>query len=111
MKEWGLKKKVFSTTLDNAENHNSMQTILKGQLQMISGSGLLCDEEFMLVRCFAHILNIIVKASLELANDLLHNIIKSVKYVLKHLLKEKKLLHIIEASTTLYSKIHNPIFN
>ncbi|XP_019096310.1 PREDICTED: zinc finger BED domain-containing protein RICESLEEPER 2-like [Camelina sativa] len=81
LKEWGLEKKVFSITLDNATNNNSMLNILKGQLQMISGSGLLCDGKFMHVRCCAHILNLIVKKGLDLAKDVLHNIRESVIYV------------------------------
>jgi len=68
-------------TLDNATNNNSMVKILKGQLQMISGSGLLCDGKFLHIRCCAHILNIIVKKGLELAKDVLHNIRESVLYV------------------------------
>lgn len=83
LKDWGLEKKVFSITLDNATNNNSMLKILKGKLQMISGScgGLLCDEEYMHVRCCAHILNLIVKKGLVLANKLLENIRESVRYV------------------------------
>jgi len=81
LKEWGLEKKVLSMTLDNATNNNSMVKILKGQLQMISGSGLLCDGKFLHIRCCAHILNIIVKKGLELAKDVLHNIRESVLYV------------------------------
>ena len=81
LKDWGLEKKVFSFTLDNATNNDSMLRILKGQLQMMGGSGLLCDGKFMHVRCCAHILNLIVKDGLELAKDLLHNIRESVRYV------------------------------
>ncbi|XP_024013940.1 zinc finger BED domain-containing protein RICESLEEPER 2-like [Eutrema salsugineum] len=81
LKEWGLEKKVFSITLDNATNQTSMQRILKGRLQMTSGSGLLCEGKYLHVRCCAHILNLIVKESLELAKDLLHDIRESVRYV------------------------------
>lgn len=83
LKEWGLEKKIFSITLDNATNNNSMVRILAGKLQMTSGSGggLLCDGKYIHVRCCAHILNLIVKNGLELANSLLHNIRESVRYV------------------------------
>ena len=80
MMEWGLDKKVFSITLDNATNNDSMQRNLKEKLQMISGSGLLRDGKFLHIRCCAHILNLIVKEGLELAKDLLHNIRESVRY-------------------------------
>lgn len=69
--EWNLEKKVFFISLDNATNNDSMRRILKGQLQMMSGCDLLCDGKFFHVRCFAHILNLIVKECLELAKDLL----------------------------------------
>ena len=81
LKEWGLEKKVFSMTLDNATYNDSMQKILKHRLQMASGNGLLCDGKFFHVRCCAHILNLIVKEGLELAVGLLENIRESVKFV------------------------------
>lgn len=81
LREWGLEKKVFSITLDNASNNGNMQRILKGQLQMMSASGLLCDGKFMHVRCCAHILNLIVKDGLDLAKNLLHDIRESVRFV------------------------------
>ncbi|CAA7029612.1 unnamed protein product [Microthlaspi erraticum] len=81
LRDWGLEKKVFSITLDNASNNDSMQRNLNGQLQMIGGSGLVCDGKFFHVRCCAHILNLIVKEGLLLANDLLNDIRESVRYV------------------------------
>lgn len=81
LKEWGLEKKVFSMTLDNANYNDSMQKILKHRLQMISGNGLLCDGKFFHVRCSAHILNLIVKEGLQIAAGLLENIRESVKFV------------------------------
>lgn len=33
LREWGLEKKVFSLTVDNATANDSMQTILKKNLQ------------------------------------------------------------------------------
>ncbi|KAL0802460.1 hypothetical protein Bca101_057636 [Brassica carinata] len=47
MMEWGLEKKVFSLTLDNANNNDCMKRILKGQLQMMSGYSLLCDGKYL----------------------------------------------------------------
>lgn len=81
LREWGLEKKIFSITLDNAKNNDSMQRILMGRLQMMSRSGLLCDGKFMHVRCCAHILNLIVKKGLDLAKHVLHNVRESVRYV------------------------------
>ncbi|KAH0635744.1 hypothetical protein KY289_035659 [Solanum tuberosum] len=79
LKEWGIDRKVFSITLDNATNNDSMQTILKGHLGL--QKSLLCDGEFFHVRCSAHILNLIVQEGLKATNDALFRIRESVKYV------------------------------
>lgn len=83
MNECDLEKNLFPITLDNATNNDTMLKILKSQLQMMSGSDLLCDDKFMHVRLYAHIPNLIVKQGLKiannvgkkkLANDVLYNI-------------------------------------
>jgi len=79
LKEWGIDRKVFSITLDNATNNDSMKTILKGHLGL--QKSLLCDGEFFHVCCSAHILNLIVQEGLKAANDTLFRIRESVKYV------------------------------
>ncbi|XP_019241756.1 PREDICTED: zinc finger BED domain-containing protein RICESLEEPER 2-like [Nicotiana attenuata] len=79
LKEWGIDKKVFSITLDNATANDSLQNILKGHLRL--QKSLLCDGEFFHVRCSAHILNLIVQEGLKAASDSLFSIRESVKYV------------------------------
>ncbi|KAF7823724.1 zinc finger BED domain-containing protein RICESLEEPER 2-like [Senna tora] len=59
LKEWGIDRKVFSLTLDNASANGNMQDILKEQLCL--QNSLLCNGDFFLVRCCAHILNLIVQ--------------------------------------------------
>ena len=81
LKEWGLENKVFSFTLDNATSNTSMQKILTHRLQMVAGNRLPCNGKFLHVRCCAHILNLIVKEGIELANSLLENIRESVRFV------------------------------
>ena len=63
LKEWEIEKKVFSVTLDNATSNDSMQEIVKSQLNL--SDDLLCGEEFFHVRCAAHILNLIVQDGLK----------------------------------------------
>lgn len=48
LKKWGIDSKVFSITLDNATNNDSLQTILKGHLGL--QKSLLCNGEFFHVR-------------------------------------------------------------
>lgn len=79
MKEWGIDKKVFSVTLDNATNNDSMQYILKSQL--VLRNDLVCGGEFFHVRCSAHILNLIVQDGLKVIGSSLHKIRESIKFV------------------------------
>ncbi|KAF7820820.1 zinc finger BED domain-containing protein RICESLEEPER 2-like [Senna tora] len=63
LKEWGIDRKVFSLTLDNASANDNMQDILKEQLCL--QNSLLCNGDFFHVRCCAHILNLIVQEDWE----------------------------------------------
>ena len=79
LKDWGIDKKVFSITLDNASANDCMQQFLKDQLKL--HGNLVCDGEFFHIRCCAHILHLIVKEGLAVASGALHKIRESVKYV------------------------------
>jgi hypothetical protein len=77
--DWGIEKKIFSLTLDNASANDVMQAHLKRQL--VLQNLLLCDGEYFHVRCSAHILNLIVQEGLKVVGDALEKIRESVKYV------------------------------
>ncbi|XP_027347945.1 zinc finger BED domain-containing protein RICESLEEPER 2-like [Abrus precatorius] len=79
LKQWGIDKKVFSITLDNAFVNDNMQDILKNHLRV--QNSLLCDGEFFHVHCSAYILNLIVQEGLKVTNETLFKIRESVKYV------------------------------
>jgi len=79
LKQWGIDKRIFSITLDNASTNNTLQDILKSHLCV--QRSLLCDGEFFHVRCCAHTLNLIVQDGLKVVDKVLHNIRESVKYV------------------------------
>ncbi|KAF7820826.1 zinc finger BED domain-containing protein RICESLEEPER 2-like [Senna tora] len=79
LKEWGIDRKVFSLTLDNASANDNMQDILKEQLCL--QNSLLCNGDFFHVRCCAHILNLIVQEGLKVTNGALFKIRESIKYV------------------------------
>ncbi|XP_019173487.1 PREDICTED: zinc finger BED domain-containing protein RICESLEEPER 2-like [Ipomoea nil] len=76
---WGIDRKVFSITLDNASANDVMVRLLKQQLLL--QNSLPCDVEFFHVRCCAHILNLIVQDGLKVASVALGKIRESVKYV------------------------------
>ncbi|XP_048611772.1 zinc finger BED domain-containing protein RICESLEEPER 2-like [Brassica napus] len=77
LKEWGLEKKVFCLTVDNASSNDSMQSIMKRQMH----KDLVCGGEFFHVRCSAHILNLIVQDGLAVIGGALQKIRESVKFV------------------------------
>ncbi|XP_025678626.1 zinc finger BED domain-containing protein RICESLEEPER 2-like [Arachis hypogaea] len=79
LKQWGIDKKIFPITLDNASANDNMQNILKTHL--CKQNSLLCDGEYFHVHCSAHILNLIVQEGLKVAAGALFKIRESVKYV------------------------------
>ena len=58
LKYWGIERKIFSITLDNASSNDSMQNLLKEYICL--SNSLLLNGEFFHIRCSAHILNLIV---------------------------------------------------
>ena len=54
---------MFTITLDNATNNNGLVDCLKDQLSL--NDALVCDGEFIHVRCCAHVLNLIVQSGLK----------------------------------------------
>ena len=77
IKEWGLQKKVFTVTVDNASSNDNMQGVLKRKLR----KDLVCSGDFFHIRCAAHILNLIVQDGLSVISDALEKIRDNVKYV------------------------------
>ena len=76
LKDWGLEKRVFSVTVDNASSNDNMQSILRRQLR----NDLVCNGEFFHVRCVAHILKLIVQDGLSVISGALEKIRESVKF-------------------------------
>ena len=77
--EWGIEKKLFCLTSDNATANDTMQLSLKRDLSreklLVSGG------EFFHVRCSAHILNLIVQDGLKEASDALQKLREITRYV------------------------------
>jgi len=77
--DWGIDRKIFSITLDNASVNEVLQKILREQLSL--QNSLICNGDYFHVRCSEHVLNIIVQEGLRVASDALHKIRESIKYV------------------------------
>lgn len=56
-----------------------MQEHLKSQL-VLQNNGLLCDGDFFHVRCFTHVLNLIVQEGLKICSKSLEKIRDNLKY-------------------------------
>ena len=59
LKDWGIERKIFSITLDNAYSNDNIQNILKEHLCL--SKSLLLNGEFFHIKCSTHILNLVVQ--------------------------------------------------
>ena len=94
LKDWGIERKIFSITLDNASSNDNMQNMLKEHLCL--SNSLLLNEKFFHIRCSAHILNLIVQDGLKVASDALHKIRQSVHYVRASESRKKQFFQCVE---------------
>ncbi|GKD72591.1 zinc finger BED domain-containing protein RICESLEEPER 2-like protein [Tanacetum coccineum] len=78
LRQWGIENKVFTITLDNATNNNGLVDCLKDQLGY---DALVCNGEFIHVRCCAHVLNLIVQSGLKVIEESIKTVRESVKFV------------------------------
>ncbi|XP_043705394.1 zinc finger BED domain-containing protein RICESLEEPER 2-like [Telopea speciosissima] len=76
---WGIEKKLFSITLDNASANLSLIDHLKRNL--VLKKALMCDGDFFHNRCCAHILNLIVQDGLKVIDNCVQLVRSSVAYV------------------------------
>ncbi|TYG67888.1 hypothetical protein ES288_D05G110900v1 [Gossypium darwinii] len=88
--------KIFSITLDNASYNDFMVSCLKNRF--CANRAILCDGAFFQVRCCAYILNLIVRAGLELANDVVGKIRNGIKYIKKSGIRRKRFYDVVDKS-------------
>ncbi|KAK4284122.1 hypothetical protein QN277_000994 [Acacia crassicarpa] len=81
LKECEIDDKTLSITLDNASTNDNLQDLLKDRLLMQNNFSLVCNGEFLHVRCCAHILNLIVQEGLKVTNSALNKMRESIRYV------------------------------
>lgn len=73
---WGIDK-VFTITVDNATSNDKAINHLKRKCKW---KDVILNNDYMHVRCCAHIVNLIVKEGLEEQNEVIIRIINVVKY-------------------------------
>ncbi|KAJ9557104.1 LOW QUALITY PROTEIN: hypothetical protein OSB04_011718 [Centaurea solstitialis] len=79
VKGWGIERKLFSITLDNASSNDVCVELLKNQLRLMNS--LVCDGKLFHLRCCAHILNLIVQEGLKKIDIAVDKVRECVKYV------------------------------
>ncbi|XP_076936183.1 zinc finger BED domain-containing protein RICESLEEPER 2-like [Bidens hawaiensis] len=77
--EWGIEKKIFTVTLDNAKYNDVLVSSLKSHLRL--NNVLVCDGDYTHVRCSAHVLNLVVQAGIKVIEGAIEKVRDSVKYV------------------------------
>jgi len=78
MLEWGISS-IFTITVDNASSNNTALEYLRKR--MAHRTGAILENQFMHVRCCAHILNLIVSDSLKEVDESIVKVRSTVKYV------------------------------
>ncbi|TYG53201.1 hypothetical protein ES288_D09G090400v1 [Gossypium darwinii] len=96
LSQWGIDKKIFSITLGNASYNDVMVSCLKNRFR--ANRPILCYGAFFQVRCCAHILNLIVKAGLELADDVVGKIRNGIRYIKKSGICRKRFYDVADKS-------------
>ena len=93
--QWSIDK-VFTITVDNASANDSAITILKKRFKSWDGFAIVCDGEFLHMRCAAHILNLVVSEGLKEMNKSIELIRHAVKYVKSSPSRKRKFIMLAE---------------
>ena len=75
--DYGIKEKMFTITLDNAGNNKTACDLL----QESGKADLLFGGQHLLVRCCAHILNLLVQDGINVANSVIETIRDLVRHI------------------------------
>jgi hypothetical protein len=78
MIQWGISN-IFTITVDNASSNDTALDYLRNRTAHKAGTIL--ENQFMHVRCCAHILNLIVSEGLKEVDNSIVKVISAVKYV------------------------------
>ncbi|KAH7659860.1 Tam3-transposase (Ac family) protein [Dioscorea alata] len=95
--DWGIDLRVFTLTLDNASANDTCASLLKTQL--LNKNGLVCGGKYLHMRCWAHILNLVVQDGLKCIDSCVTKIRECVKYVKGSHVRKQKFLECVAHSS------------
>ncbi|GAA0165949.1 hypothetical protein LIER_21218 [Lithospermum erythrorhizon] len=79
MRGWGIDDKVFSFSVDNAPSNDKALKLLAST--MVRNKRLLLEGKLFHIRCYAHILNLIVQDGLTEIREIIKNDRNSVRHI------------------------------
>ncbi|XP_050908345.1 zinc finger BED domain-containing protein RICESLEEPER 2-like [Lathyrus oleraceus] len=79
LKDWGIKNKIFSVSVDNAHYNNRCLKELK--VLILRHQKLVLDGKLFHVRCCAHILNLLVQDGIGKIAKIVENVRERVKFI------------------------------
>ena len=79
--DYGIKEKIFTITLDNASNNKAACDLL----QESGKAGMLFGGQHLLIRCCAHILNILVQDGINIAGNAIELIRELIRDLVRHI--------------------------
>ncbi|CAH1432736.1 unnamed protein product [Lactuca virosa] len=91
---WGIDKKLFTITLDNAASNDTFVNLLKGQL--CNEGALRSNGDYFHVRCCAHVLNLVVQDGLKAIDEGIVKIRESIKYVKGSSIRKRNFLNCVK---------------
>uniref|UniRef100_A0A1D1ZFG6 Putative AC transposase n=1 Tax=Anthurium amnicola TaxID=1678845 RepID=A0A1D1ZFG6_9ARAE len=95
LSDWNLKTKLFTITLDNnCSSHDIYSANLRDHLS--NKNTLTLKGQFFVVRCYAHILNVVAQDVIASIHGIVYNIRESLKYVKGSLAHEDKFTEIVQ---------------
>ncbi|XP_008776870.1 zinc finger BED domain-containing protein RICESLEEPER 2-like [Phoenix dactylifera] len=93
LSDWNMKSKLFTITLDNnCSSHDIYSANLRDHLS--NKNTLMLKGQLFVVRCYAHILNVVAQDVIASIHGIIYNIRESVKFVKASLAREEKFAEI-----------------
>nr|GEV02804.1 hypothetical protein [Tanacetum cinerariifolium] len=100
----GIKKKVFTITLDNAAYNNGVVECLKDHLRL--NDALVLDGEYLHVRCGTHILNLIVQSRLKVIEGAIEKSLKCGRHVRQDIVIRWNYTYLMLDCTLVYERAY-----